>query len=181
MRPWPPLLLALALPACTVGPDYKRPAVAGEAGHWIAPSGGSPVDLTAWRALGDPLLSALIDRAMTANLDIREAEARLRRAPSQSRQLGRDDIAKVIHRLGDMVQVLGDAKPSRKAKLYASLGLFLVLYPAKNKVLVRHSAYQDLMGQRCVSEGGIEPFAYLLASHGERWLDLEAPGTQQVL
>jgi NodT family efflux transporter outer membrane factor (OMF) lipoprotein len=80
MRPWSPLLLALALPACTVGPDYKRPAVAGETGHWIAPSGGSPADLAAWRALGDPSLSALIDRAMAANLDIREAEARLREA-----------------------------------------------------------------------------------------------------
>ena len=82
MRPWFPLLsaLALALPACTVGPDYKRPAVAGETGPWIAPASAASAEMASWRALGDPILSGLIDRAMAANLDVREAESRLREA-----------------------------------------------------------------------------------------------------
>jgi NodT family efflux transporter outer membrane factor (OMF) lipoprotein len=80
MRPWPPLLSALVLAGCTVGPDYKRPAVAGATGQWIATANSAPVDVAAWRALGDPVLSGLIDQAMAANLDIREAEARLREA-----------------------------------------------------------------------------------------------------
>lgn len=80
-------LICLALPllaaACTVGPDYHRPAVIGEAGGWTAPGNTAPVDLTPWKALGDPVLNDLIDRALAANSDIAEAEGRLREARAQ--------------------------------------------------------------------------------------------------
>jgi site-specific DNA recombinase len=85
-----------------------------------------------------------------------EAEARLRRVPEQGRHLGKDELAEVICRLGDLVKVLGDAEPTRKAKIYTKLGLVLVLYPEKNKVLVRASD-QDQLGETRVSEGGLEP------------------------
>lgn len=69
------------LGACTVGPDYERPASIGAAGDW-ATSGvsGDAVDLEPWRGLGDALLVELIERAASANLDLRQAEARLREA-----------------------------------------------------------------------------------------------------
>jgi len=77
-----PLLLTLPLlaGACTVGPDYHRPAVPGETGGWIAPAASAPVDRASWRSLGDPLLTSLIDRALAANPDIAEADSRLREA-----------------------------------------------------------------------------------------------------
>lgn len=80
-----PLALCLAflpLGACTVGPDYARPKVGGaDAGEWVQPGAKlSDVELEPWRALGDPLLVELIERAGIANLDLRQAEARLREA-----------------------------------------------------------------------------------------------------
>jgi NodT family efflux transporter outer membrane factor (OMF) lipoprotein len=80
-------LVLVALPllsaACTVGPDYHRPAVAGDAGGWTSPGNPAAVDLSPWTRLGDPVLADLIDRALAANPDIAEAEARLREARAQ--------------------------------------------------------------------------------------------------
>jgi len=83
------LILFLPLPllaaACTtVGPDYKRPATPGEEAVWISPAANTAAaELTPWAALGDPVLSDLIDKAVAANLDIAEAEAKLREARAQ--------------------------------------------------------------------------------------------------
>ncbi len=79
-------LVALLVPgACTVGPDYHRPAVAGEAAPWALAAGanaGAP-DLAPWARLGDPVLADLVARALAANPDLKEAEARLDEARAQ--------------------------------------------------------------------------------------------------
>ncbi|GAA2814090.1 hypothetical protein [Nonomuraea dietziae] len=59
--------------------------------------------------------------------------------------------------------------PSRKAKIYAELGLD---QPSQRKVLITASSDQHHIGEDFVSEGRVEPFAYLL-ERGERWLDLD--------
>lgn len=69
----------LALAACTVGPDYARPADI-PSGQWLAPADSAAVDTDWWRSLNDPLLTELVDQAVARNLDLREAEARLREA-----------------------------------------------------------------------------------------------------
>jgi multidrug efflux system outer membrane protein len=76
---------ALALSACAAGPDYKAPGSAAlGAPASFYQGGGAPVDEAAlaswWTQLGDPTLSALIDKAVAANLDIVQAQARLRQA-----------------------------------------------------------------------------------------------------
>lgn len=80
-------LAALPLPllaaACTVGPDYHRPAAPGESGSWLSPANAGEADLTPWAKLGDPVLADLIDKAVAANLDVAEAEAKLREARAQ--------------------------------------------------------------------------------------------------
>lgn len=80
----PRLLLALAattaLSACVTGADHPRPKVAGETGDWIAPTGTAAIDVGWWRTLGDAELARLVDMAVARNLDLREAEARLRAA-----------------------------------------------------------------------------------------------------
>lgn len=85
-----PLMLALALAGCTtVGPDYQvpagsvvqRPAAQGAfveaqagvfqqeavSGHW-------------WRLYNDPVLDGLVEKALSANTDLRVASANLERA-----------------------------------------------------------------------------------------------------
>ena len=86
MRRLAPFVLCTPLiaAACTVGPDYRRPAIAGETGGWVAPAAASaPADLSPWAKLGDPVLNDLIARALAGNPGIAEAEGRLREARAQ--------------------------------------------------------------------------------------------------
>ena len=75
------ILLASALSACALGPDYARPEIESPvlfAGQADAP--GSAADLGWWELYRDPELKALIDAAIAHNLDLRIAVARLEQA-----------------------------------------------------------------------------------------------------
>ena len=77
------LMLALAgLTGCTVGPDYHpQPPSVPAAFVTAKPGAASQVGSAQWwRALGDPKLDALIDQAVTANLEIDIALTRLQQA-----------------------------------------------------------------------------------------------------
>lgn len=79
-------LLVLALPlvalsACTVGRDYERPDVSGQVGIWSQDGiDSAEIEAEGWLALGDPVLSELVEQAVAANRDIAQAQARLRQA-----------------------------------------------------------------------------------------------------
>jgi len=86
---WPLALAAtLALAGCvTVGPDYTRPETPASP-TWRTPleaglSAGE-MDLQAlaawWSTLGSPRLSGLIEQAVSGNLDLKSARARIREA-----------------------------------------------------------------------------------------------------
>ncbi len=71
----------------TVGPDYVAPELnppiqwSGETGSRINSDPLDPAALNRWwTTLQDPLLTRLIDRAATGNLNLRDAEARIRQA-----------------------------------------------------------------------------------------------------
>jgi NodT family efflux transporter outer membrane factor (OMF) lipoprotein len=76
---------ALVLSACAAGPDYRAPQAAA-LGLPAAYSQGNSAAVSAaelaqwWTRLNDPALSALIDTAIANNLDIAQAQARLRQA-----------------------------------------------------------------------------------------------------
>jgi len=97
-------MLALALSACTVGPDFKPPA-ADVPGNWNdlqraqnasadarAPHAESPSIATTsadpdprwWKQFDDPGLDSLIDRAVAGNLDLQSAVLRIAAAREQS-------------------------------------------------------------------------------------------------
>lgn len=79
-------LLAAALAGCALGPEHQRPASTLDAGFIAA--GSSSVDAAAtppdiatfWRRFNDATLSALVERALAANGDVRIAQARLQEA-----------------------------------------------------------------------------------------------------
>ncbi len=82
-------LVMLLLSGCMSGPDYHTPHPAALPGAWAGtektgqPSVVTPqqADLTGWwRQFNDPTLSALVNEALKANLDLALAEARLRQA-----------------------------------------------------------------------------------------------------
>lgn len=79
------LLSASALGGCLVGPDFKPPQMA-VPGGWIEAPPPSPAEPTAvdlshwWTVFDDPTLFALEERAVRSNLDLLQAEARIRQA-----------------------------------------------------------------------------------------------------
>ena len=80
----------VGLTGCKVGPNYKAPQTAGPANWTSAMSGGlskaaADTNLLArwWTVFKDPTLSELIERARVGNLDLKQAEARVREARAQ--------------------------------------------------------------------------------------------------
>jgi multidrug efflux system outer membrane protein len=78
------LAFVLFAAGCTVGPDYKEPALALPPA-WIEAeqkgAGTQPADLAKWwTEFKDPQLDSLIERAVRSNLDLRVAEGRIREA-----------------------------------------------------------------------------------------------------
>jgi multidrug efflux system outer membrane protein len=76
-----PLAAALLAGGCAVGPDYREPVPALDARFVNAPAAAAnpaTADIAAfWRGFGDADLTALIERAIAANGDVRIAQARL--------------------------------------------------------------------------------------------------------
>ena len=80
-----PSLLAVALSACAVGPDFVRPDMAVPGAFVQSPATTAvgttlAVDPAFWTTFGDPQLSALVEQALDANHDLRIALASYDRA-----------------------------------------------------------------------------------------------------
>lgn len=78
-----PALAALLVAACAVGPDYKQPQLATPdqfVGAGTPRFSSNDVERDFWKSFNDEQLSALIERALDANHDIRIATTRLREA-----------------------------------------------------------------------------------------------------
>ena len=75
------LAAAILAGACAVGPDYREPKPALDASFVNAPAAAvnpAGADIAAfWRGFGDAELTALIERGLAANGDVRIAQARL--------------------------------------------------------------------------------------------------------
>jgi NodT family efflux transporter outer membrane factor (OMF) lipoprotein len=80
-------LALLALGGCAVGPDYVEPEIQSPA-DWhadlqdgLTPEPVDPQTLAQWwKTLKDEILSSLMERAVLGNLDLKNAEARVREA-----------------------------------------------------------------------------------------------------
>jgi NodT family efflux transporter outer membrane factor (OMF) lipoprotein len=81
----------IALAGCTVGPDFRRPETklpaewhgAGETASFRegVRKAPQPVEIADWwKNFDDPILSSLVERAILSNLDLRQAESRIRQA-----------------------------------------------------------------------------------------------------
>ena len=79
------LMLSWILYGCMVGPDYKKPADTVPE-NWSVNFRvkktpiGSRVLIKWWAIFNDPILFSLMDRVQNSNLDLRQAEGRLREA-----------------------------------------------------------------------------------------------------
>lgn len=70
--------LALLLSGCTIGPDYLRPSIDAPAGWTVSyEAAAGMTDAAWWKQFNDPVLDELIATALTDNLDLKEATARV--------------------------------------------------------------------------------------------------------
>lgn len=121
----------LALPACTVGPDYEPPSPSSLApGSWSDTAiAGDSVDITSWwTQLGDDELTGLIERAFGTSLSLAEAReriiaARARRGIAIADRLPTLDVDGSYSRAqtGDEGFILGGAPAGVEVDVY-SLG-----------------------------------------------------------
>jgi NodT family efflux transporter outer membrane factor (OMF) lipoprotein len=79
------ILLVLTLAGCTVGPSYKPPTVAVPSTFSAGTAATSARDADWWKAFNDPILTALLNRALVENPDVQEAVSRIRLARQQER------------------------------------------------------------------------------------------------
>lgn len=77
------VLGALLLGACAVGPNYRGPPPVDLGNGWaqpVAAAQATPKLSAWWTTLGDPTLDRLVTTALSDDLDLRQAEARIREA-----------------------------------------------------------------------------------------------------
>ncbi|HEX9702758.1 MAG TPA: efflux transporter outer membrane subunit [Rhodospirillales bacterium] len=95
LKPLARLAAIAALAACSMIPDYQRPAVETPAA-WAEPAADGPKDTAAWpvsdwwRGFGSPVLDGLIAAARTNNANIGQAAARVLQAEAQAKIAGAD-------------------------------------------------------------------------------------------
>lgn len=93
-------VVALALGACTVGPDYHRPDDLGLPERHLGTSGPAAAGGAArtladadWAdVFEDPRLRALVEEALTSNYDVRIATERVAQAQALAREAGADGM-----------------------------------------------------------------------------------------
>jgi NodT family efflux transporter outer membrane factor (OMF) lipoprotein len=94
-----PITLLFAMVGCAVGPDYRPPVVTTPDtwGHLDQPGVTSTTaDLKAWwQAFADPVLDALVERAIAKNLDLRIAVANVREARALRGVAGADQFPEI--------------------------------------------------------------------------------------
>ena len=76
-------MAAMALMGCVVGPNYQRPTMALTPGYMTPGAAATPAAAAGrdwWAGFDDPGLSRVVARALAANLDIAQAEARVRQS-----------------------------------------------------------------------------------------------------
>lgn len=102
MKPLIPALLALAVSACAVGPDYRAPDTAPariaalEAGAYDR----SRFETLWWRQFDDPTLSRLVQQALDGNRELRVAFARFKAARALRDDAANDRLPVVTARAG---------------------------------------------------------------------------------
>ena len=81
MRKFLSVILLLTVSGCTVGPDYMRPPISTSAAWTVSYDAAAGVtDIAWWQQFDDPVIDDLISPALSNNLNLKAAMARVRRA-----------------------------------------------------------------------------------------------------
>jgi hypothetical protein len=99
-----------------------------------------------------------ISETQTRRLKAQQTLAKLGSArPSHS--VSREEIVRLIDSLGDMVQTIRAAAPSKKAEVYSRLDLTLIYDPANRTVVAECGPDGAACGKRTCRRGDLNPHA----------------------
>ena len=122
------LAVALLLPSCAVGPDYRRPPVYMPDAYRGATAAPAPSvgDLAWWELFGDPELQALIREALAANHDLQIAVTRILQAQAQV-TVARSQLWPTVNALAEapyarFTGAQGNRPPNVPREIFAPLG-----------------------------------------------------------
>ena len=121
-------------------------------------AGGDPEEIGKWTA-----------QAKTQRL---AAEAELRQATAGTATLTRHQVQALIEECADLARDLCDAEPAEVARAYQKLGLRLTYHPGRNLAQATASPKPANIGKWLVSEGRVEPLAYVLTATMDPWLSV---------
>ncbi|QQZ38446.1 TolC family protein [Pseudomonas sp. SK2] len=128
LKPLTPSLLALALAACAVGPDYKTPDT--EPAHLDTQAQAQAFDRSHfesvwWKQFDDPVLNQLVQASLEGNRDLRVAFARLKSARAIREDASNDQLPVVTSRVSSEIgkgQIPGQTEQRVNSERY-DLGL----------------------------------------------------------
>jgi outer membrane protein, multidrug efflux system len=127
------MLLTLALSACSLAPNYQRPAVAIPGGWRATPGMGVTNENTTpfWQELRSEELNRLIDRALAQNLDLEAALHRIEQARAQAK-VARAPLYPAINASGATSRSYQDLNTTEAARGGASISYEVDLW-GKNR------------------------------------------------
>ncbi|AVD90578.1 efflux transporter outer membrane subunit [Pseudomonas sp. SWI44] len=128
LKPLTPSLLALALAACALGPDYKTPDT--EPAHLDTQAQAQAFDRSHfesvwWKQFDDPVLNQLVQASLEGNRDLRVAFARLKSARAIREDASNDQLPVVTSRASSEIgkgQIPGQTEQRVNSERY-DLGL----------------------------------------------------------
>ncbi|MDH0732882.1 TolC family protein [Pseudomonas sichuanensis] len=131
LKPLTPSLLALALAACAVGPDYKAPATEPaklDSSLEAKAFDRSRFESVWWKQFDDPVLNQLVQASLDGNRDLRIAFARLKAARAIRDDAANDQLPVVTSRASSDLgkgQIPGQTERRVNSERY-DLGLDMV-------------------------------------------------------
>lgn len=128
-----PIMVAAVLSACAVGPDYTKPDAAPGArfANAVLPEfKRDGIEVAWWKQFDDPLLSELIDRAVSNNRDLKAAEANLRVARALYLEAGLDLLPTITNHANYTTQKRSFDAMNRRTFAPRELELFNVGFDA---------------------------------------------------
>ncbi|MFP5213764.1 MAG: TolC family protein, partial [Acidobacteriota bacterium] len=141
MRRFTLLAFAVLLAGCTLGPDYRRPAIdVPQTFRFEEKDARETADIDWWKSFEDPVLDSLIGEALTNNLSIKVAAANIEQAAGT--------LMQTRSQLFPQLQYSGSAERARSSEAGSSVLSSLVENPKNNFQLLAGASWElDLWGR----------------------------------
>ena len=168
-----PLIMAVLVHGCMVGPDYTRPPVPQQTG-WQAAKGSAavqPEDVHWWRDLKDPQLVDCIEKGISGNQNLKAAEASVRearalRGVAAASLLPQVDGSAVYNRslTSRTAGIIGELPPNLTNQLNFELDYYQVGFDASWEIDIFGGRRREVQAASARAQSSIENYRDVMIS-----------------